>query len=254
MQNKLVRVAIGTMALVLLAAACGSSEPSAASQSTAVGVTQPTPQATAASTTTTVVTTTTASSTTVLASTGPPRTTTTLSAEDELWDAIPGWSGIEWGQVRSINFEPALKFIAPDGWNINCLPSPEVFGMGLSPDLGPPPKLMFLRLNFGTAQETADRLIGMAATATEPVPTEVGGAQTLSFDAFTPDEDPGFFFSNLTSCDIGFRVGDVWRFWIIDVGGETVTVAAYSDFDDFDDFAAEAQTVIDSVVWKDLDS
>lgn len=175
--------------------------------------------------------------------------TTTAGSTDPTWDDLPNWSGFQWGDIRTNDFEPAFRLVVPEGMAKLCDESPDLIDFTPSLDAADS-GLEVMRLDLGTVEDTAAALAEGQTNVTPIEPTTVGGAEgvTLTFDTSISE---GFQQILATpTCEIGFFPNETWRLAIVDVGGEVVTFAFYAPTEKFESVAAEFQPMIDSVIWK----
>lgn len=201
--------------------------------------------------------------TTSAASSGDQDTSTSVEpVPDDPWDDITGWSGASFGRVRTLFFDRAFSFDAPEGARLLCPPAPTHTGVsvrgenvaltGPIPGATVPAGLHAFMLADSTVEETVATLAAGLEAATEPQPTSVGGAPGLTFDATAPETAETMYISPTGDCSAKFDLGEAWRFWIVDVDGRPVTLALYAPATDFEVYAAELRPVIDSIKWQAL--
>ncbi|MBT8208200.1 MAG: hypothetical protein HKN94_13045 [Acidimicrobiales bacterium] len=206
------------------------------------------------------LTTTTVESTT---STSTPEVSSTAAVVDA-WEEQTVWSGFEWGRVRTIRFEPDLSFVAPElsGKTFFCPESATGFAIepdrpGATPGVGSA-VLRFRRLNAGSLEETVEQIQLSAASSTAPRPTTVGGVDAITFDAepgegAIVDTDP-----DKLNCHLIWDFGPAWRFWVVDVDGDVVTIALMVGKTPepltLEGAAELLEPVVDSVQWRVLAS
>jgi len=229
--------------LVLLAAAC-STDPTVASSSEVAGTTTISEAASTSSEPLAEV-----------------PSSSTPEEEDDDWDAITGWSGVSFGTVRTLFFEPAFTFDAPEGAVLLCPPGPTHTGIStrtgtatgpLVPSGGVPAGLHALVLADSTVDETVTTLTAGVASPTDPQPTTVGGVAGLTFDGAAPEDAGTLYISPSGDCTMKFDIAERLRFWVVEPDGVPVVFALYAPSDDFETYAAELQPVIDSVRWRTL--
>lgn len=212
-----------------------------------------------------------ATSTTVTQTILPEPTTapTTVSTTEDAWSSIRTYIGSSprAGTYRTQVFEPAFSFDALSGWR--PIPPEQPYAFGMTPNtqwddaigIGPNAGLYVLDMDVGSVQQTVDALSVYLDLAGEPLTADVGDAEGLSFDATTTvlrqaccatGDDVGAG-GDPTGAGLVYLEGDkTYRFYIVDVGGTTVTIAFEALSDDFDAFQERAERILDSIVWKDL--
>lgn len=196
-------------------------------------------------------------------STGDEGTSTSVEqAPGESWDDMTGWSGTSFGRVRTLFFDRAFSFDAPEGARLLCPPAPTHTGISVLgedvPMTGPipgasvPAGLHGFMLGDATVDDTVATLVAGLEDPTEPQQTSVGGAPGLTFDGTAPESADTMYISQTGDCTAKFDLGESWRFWVVDVDGRPVTLALYAPTADFETYAAELQPVVDSIEWQAL--
>ena len=116
------------------------------------------------------------------------------------------------------------------------------------------------RLDLTTVDETVAAIASEAGSSTAPTQTLIGGAPTVTFDATTAAEVDNsasvFNWSDIHGgpCEMVWGVeGTPWRFWVVDVAGDVVTIGLFAIDGGLEDYAAEFQPILDSIVWRDYD-
>lgn len=183
-------------------------------------------------------------------STTQPAPTTTLDPAEEAWNEIdPFVTGIRAGEYRSVNFEPAFKFTVPSGWTTADLGIDTATRFAMRLDNGFNPELAFLRLQWSTVEETVENIrsrSGLEFSGSEEA-VEVGGAPGIRLVA-------GSSGNVVVSSSITCVTGGVCSFFVVDVGGAPVTILINGiSQSHYDRLAPEAEEIVGSVVWKDLD-
>ena len=105
---------------------------------------------------------------------------------------------------------------------------------------------MIKRLDLGSLSETVDSLVGHEGLGAQPSEEiTIGGALAFRFTA-----DPSVQVRIAKgACSSGGKCG----FWVADVNGKTVTFVLFAiSSAEFEKFRPGAETIIDSIVWKDL--
>lgn len=176
---------------------------------------------------------------------------TTTTSPDSEWDAVPVWSGFQWGDVRTRVFEPAFRFVSPDGTGKGCDEYPNLVDFSPSSDTSGGSGLDVMRLDLGTVDETAAALADGQDNVTPTQPVSVGGADGLTFLLDTSITEGYDQILVTATCEIGFFPNERWAITVVDVNGEVVTFGLYAPVDGFDAVASELQPIIDTVVWKD---
>jgi hypothetical protein len=74
----------------------------------------------------------------------------------------------------------------------------------------------------------------------------------VTFDGTRSDNDSVLFIDDPGNCLVKFDRGEMWRFWVVDVGGTPVTIVFFSPATEFDLLAAEAQAMVDSIDFRDF--
>lgn len=240
---------VSVLLAVTVAVGCGGDDDSAAETTDAASSNQSDVEATVSSTAPATAQT-----------TSPATTAAPSPTAVDPWDELPGWSGQEFGRVRALFFEPELSFEAPEGSRLLCPPGPRHAGIAVtedglnmspSPPASHPAGLLILRLGEETIDETVGVLADGVASPTDSQPVTIDSATGVTFDGTAPIDEAGtLYVSGAGDCTAKFDLGEVWRFWVVDVNDAPVTIAAYSSVDRFTDDITELEAVLTSLEWR----
>jgi hypothetical protein len=202
----------------------------------------------------------------------PESSPTTLSTKETAWMGTKVLLGSRPlpGTYRTDEFMPEFKYEITPGWKPAETEKPHILGLttssdwDASTDVGPDLAVYFAKpetdsIEGATSIFTSVGDTGEAASASgvktgEQSPTVIGGAEGVKFEVDTESfrfqlmgragaDSPGVFFDE----------DKLYEIHVVDVDGEIVTVVVQAPPEFFDDFKERARTLLDSVVWRDLD-
>ena len=149
------------------------------------------------------------------------------------------------GTYHTAKFVPGFTFTIDDGWFPIELPElVDLMDMKQEGDAG----LSFLNMSAGSPEETLELLRSSDSIELgEEVPTEVGGVTGTMVEATA---DPRTKIADLSEgVQWALLVGYRYRIQILEVNGHTVTIIIEGTDETYESFMAEADLVVDSVIW-----
>lgn len=190
-------------------------------------------------------------------------TSTTVDQAEAAWEAIPPFTGAGPADAthRTAILSVPFSFKGAGGWN-TVTSTQEKFVIELQP--GPTLVHFGVLVRSGTVDETIDQF----ATAHEAFPdaemtipeaVTLAGASGMMFETVglpTRVSDPDMIpWAGSGDEFAGHPVlgGGQGMIYVLDVNGTTVVVGYDTTPGAFDDYLDDAQAIIDSITWKDLD-
>jgi len=171
-------------------------------------------------------------------------TTSTQTRDD--WDSIATWRGGAAGEYRTEAFAVPFRFTTTSAWTgSESIDSVSIRKTGES-------GIWLLDMGFGSLEEAVGHFQELEnAEFAEPSPTSIGDATAVSMEGTSTGNQS---IANLADgLSLFWSAGTETTLYLVDVEGDIVVIVVDRSQPIPLDFVEEAQSILDSIVWRALD-
>lgn len=181
------------------------------------------------------------------ADTSPPTTVSpdTTEGVDE-WDAFASWRGGAAGEYRTVSFAVPFRFTTSSAWTGSD--QTDNVSMTKAGESG----IWILDMGFDTIEDGVAHFQSMEnAEFVEPTSTTVGGAPAVTMSGLvTANQSIARLADGLS---LMWSAGTESTLYIVEVGGDVVAITIDEAPPIPPNFAAETQSILDSIIWRALE-